>query len=793
MRRIARLTLLLIALYLTFVGGSAYYNLFFSVRVFHHAFITVIGGLWLFNRIQKGSGLPQTPLNLPIFAAVIVWFITSLTGLDPRMSLESTWFLLIHVLFYFAIVDLLQRGRQKQLMEIQFLLGTLIIFITVIELGSWYFGWGIMPGTDVGWVESGMFIPSRIPRVSLAMNISTLLAGYVAPLLTLTITWAMTSSRRDYRRILWILAGSLAIVLFLTYSRGGWLSFAGATGTLILFQLARTQWITRYIPAKVILIVGAIGGTVAAIGIVAILTFPVLRSGDEIRVDMWKAAVNITTESPITGVGVGQFGRAFRDYRTPELARDKLASAHNIVLNTMSETGILGVVVGGWLLILFARTTWKNWQSAEGRWRKQRIEGAIAALVGVTIHSMVDVFTITPNVLIIILLGAYCVIGHKTWQDEVPQGRRLPAIAGLIILVLYGVAFVQFDRAQAVYFTSNQIGEAQVAANFDPHLNLYQLNLADITNTREAYQAAVELEPTWDVGWVNLANFAEADGDYEAALEYLEHGRQINPYHTASLHWARIAEAHDLRPESEIMDYYLSALRNPQNPYLPLSTFWWETELRQDAVRQYLDGKSVEIQYRVLSVHVPEEAAEIVPENPRNAAEWWVVGQYQLTIENNMGAANSAFTEAISLAPDNGDYYVSRARTQSDVELASHDLDFAQLIGTTYEYPNAVRAELTDDADEALSLKLNAIPARGISQEFASVMYGGRPAKYDIVRPMRFPGPGREVLTPWYEVAAVLEAGGDVERAIKAYELILDNAPFEAEAAERLEALRSGG
>ncbi|MCL4255523.1 MAG: hypothetical protein KJ043_17325, partial [Anaerolineae bacterium] len=90
----------------------------------------------------------------------------------------------------------------------QFIMGAVVILFSVIEIASWYFGLGITPNTQIGWA-SLQLIPIEPIRLALAMNISTLLAGYVAPLILLVIGWAMTVRRRDYRQALWMIAGVL--------------------------------------------------------------------------------------------------------------------------------------------------------------------------------------------------------------------------------------------------------------------------------------------------------------------------------------------------------------------------------------------------------------------------------------------------------------------------------------------------------------------------------------------------------------------------------------------------------
>ncbi len=791
--RTRRFTLLLLAIYLVFVGGSAYYSLFFPVRVLHHAVITVVLALWLLGRLRRGQGLPLTPINRPLYAAVSVWAVSAAFSIDPRMAVEHLWFPLTHGLFFFALADMIQRGRQRQLMEIQFFLGALVVIVTGLELASWYFGLGIVPGTSVGWVDvigPGLWLPLDLRRVSLAMNISTLLAGYVAPLVVLAAGWALTAERR-YRGALWGLAAALALVLALTMSRGGYLSAAAGLGTLFVLRATASARVTRLLSKRTLLLAGVLAVLALGVGFVVVTTSPGRAGGDLGRLDMWQSAVRLAAAHPLTGVGPGLFGPAFRAVRDPLIVQDKLASAHNVYLNTAAETGVFGVVVALWLAWAFGRAWWRQRQAAEGG-RQFRLDVCFAALVGLGIHSLADVFTITPIVLLIALLAAYCVVRPRVGFAVPSSDGRLTAVVALALVLAYGTWLGWLDVAQGHYQASLRGGEqaldeARQAAALDPGLRLYALQVAYVgaqqaepTEARRLYADALALDPTWDTGWINLAALAEQDGDISAALDALSRARALNEGSPATLNWARIADAHETAPRDAIVEAYRRGMG------LPLSSWWLETEARREAVEGWLADTTLDLRYRVLMAHDPARAAALVPSEPVTVEEWWVVGQAAYESGDRTGA-EAAFTQAIVLAPRLGDLYVSRAhsRVDSDPEGARRDLTIAELVGTWLEYPNAVRAELTDDLDEQRGYWAAALPPRAVGQEYAAVMYV-RQAGFDIAPLMRPVGPGSAALAPWYALAQSYEATGELDAAANVYRAIVEIAPEEdaARAAE---------
>lgn len=792
--RLFRWSIILLALYFTFIGGSAYYTLVYPIRVFHHIFVSILLAIWLTWRIYHQQGLPQTPLNPLLYMTILVWFITALSSIDVRVAFENLWLPITHLLFFWVIVDLIQRGRQRIIFEALFMMALLVIFITALELASWYFGLGITPNTSIGWTDIGIWIPPALPKVALAMNISTLLAGYSAPLILVLGVWSITVRHRAHRQILALITILMGLVLLLTFSRGGLLSLLTGIGAFTIMWLARQQRIKTIINPALIISGGIIIGSILMIIYISIVLRYGSGASDEGRLDMWRSAIEIAIDNPIDGVGAGLFGRAFRDYRSPELARDKLASAHNAYLNIAAETGLLGLIITGALFIWGARTIWHTYQNTKAPKQRLRLQGVLAALIGVACHSMVDVFTTTPIVLMLSALVAYVIIGPRTVLDIIPTSRRLTAFGALIVIIGYGIIWLFWDSAEGYYRNSfakspNAIAQIRQAQHIDPHLRLYNLQesyllgLVSDETSIDSYQKAIMLEPTWDIGLINLAALSEKEGNVSEALLYLDKAKTINPLTSATLHWARLAEIlNAASKEAIIRAYELACRQSPDG--LPLADFWWQTPLRQEAVRLYLQALPLDAQYRVLRVHDAAMANALLPIQPQTAADWWILGEYYLSDLGDVEKSLSAFNMTIQLSPNNGDYYASRARAfiaQGANDLAHQDLDRAIVLGTKYEYPYAIRALLTTNVEAQLSLKSRALTGRIQPQEFSAVLYN-RPSIFSILPEMNWVGPGDQALQPWYDIADYYLSIGDSATAKQVLDAILFYAPYETKA-----------
>jgi tetratricopeptide (TPR) repeat protein/O-antigen ligase len=806
--RSRRLAFLLLAFYLVLIGGGAYYYQFFAFRVLHHAVASFILIVWAAGRLR--SGLPDTPLNLPIYAVVLVWFIGAVFSLDPRTALENLWFPLTHVGIFFILADLIQRGREKWVFEALFLVAGVVVIIALAQGASWLLGLGITPDTRTGWLETGILPPLESPMLYLPMGVSTWLAAWVAPLIIVAAVWGWTAFRRANRVPLWMLAAGLLFVLLGTTSRGGLIALAASAAVFIglrVLDQARKRLDPR-------LIVGVVGvGALIAGALAAVLLIGQSEArwtGDMLRVNLWRGALAMIQDDPLTGVGAGLFGRAYRLIREPFNVDNRLGTAHNAYLNGAAENGLLGVIAGGWLAGALIWAWWRARTRAEGG-RRLRLDACMAALGGLAAQSLFDSFTMSAMVAPMLALAAYCVVPPGSALDRPINRRgRIPAAVYVGGMAVYALAFIPIDLAHSRHLASlressavNALAAAREAAALDPYLNLYALQAAHLEAIRaveigaldaaiRALERGTALEPTWDVGWINLGGLYERAGRFDEALSAFDRARQIDSANAGSLNWARLADAHNLASDEEIIAAYLLAFNGDLTPTSP---FWLETPRRAESLRQFITSPTnrVDLRYRAAAALMPDEIAGVRASfaEPVTAREWWVVGEMALA-SGDAARAVDAFSASIALERGSGDGYVARARAYTALReraKALDDLRVAELLVTQFENIGATRLALADPADDLRALRARALPLRVIDQNFEGVLFAGRVASFDLLLSVRYPGPSRAVMSPWYDLAADYAASGDIDAAINVYRAILDYAPAQTEALDLLNAL----
>lgn len=215
----------------------------------------------------------------------------------------------------------------------------------------------------------------------------------LGPVLAVLSPFVLVCARAWWGRVGLLLAFLVVLVpVLLAGSRAAWLSFA-IVSTVVAWREAGS--LRRFAPmllgialAFVIAILGVrvdSGGFQARIerSLLAVQgTSQALDEASAGRVSIWRTALAMIAEHPITGVGA----RGFRqDYAEHAGAGDRFVSpdhaegaahAHQIVLEVLSETGIVGLLF--WLIGLGA--VLRAWRRADAAARERAFAPALALL-----------------------------------------------------------------------------------------------------------------------------------------------------------------------------------------------------------------------------------------------------------------------------------------------------------------------------------------------------------------------------------------------------------------------------
>jgi hypothetical protein len=224
---------------------------------------------------------------------------------------------------------------------------------------------------------------------------------------------------------------------------------------------------------------------------------------------MWKSTWDLFLESPVTGTGLGSFGRAIHLTQSPDCAQE-LWFAHSDPLNLLSDTGVLGAALGAWWLVAMVRAGLPALRSADAATRCLAAGALGGAVVAVT-ASLGDFQTQFPVVAIpfaaLLTVPAALADAGAPREEPRPWTLRPKVVAGACLLLAFVAAAVPCaatwrrrqdlaeervtgaTRAEALSAQARAI-VAVVGASKDPR--------ADIARAEEKLREASRLEPILD-------------------------------------------------------------------------------------------------------------------------------------------------------------------------------------------------------------------------------------------------------------------------------------------------------
>ncbi|MBN2585544.1 O-antigen ligase family protein [Patescibacteria group bacterium] len=193
-------------------------------------------------------------------------------------------------------------------------------------------------------------------RASAVFSSANYLSLFIVPVIVLGFGLLGSIAKR-WR---WWVVVSLLLMLgavYFTFSYSGWLGLI--VGIAMLVLCLRRFW------------VAALSGVgVALIAVLSQWQHPkfqqmldlVGRSSSHVRIQVWQTAMLMIKENPLTGIGLGLFEKRYLEFASRLFSPPielRMLHSHNIVLQFLVSTGLLGAVGFVWLVVNFARQIWQ--------------------------------------------------------------------------------------------------------------------------------------------------------------------------------------------------------------------------------------------------------------------------------------------------------------------------------------------------------------------------------------------------------------------------------------------------
>lgn len=425
------------------VGGT---RLLFSLPAYG---LLAAGGLLVFLALRRAKPEPDQICLVSsalFFGYIIVRGFFSPVGYLARVDVYSV---LGGLLVYFLVACFLTEPKQRTLLVVFLLMfGMVHVLIGAIQFrnGDNFMPIPFLQRFDYGRRASGFYVcPNH-------------LAGLLEVLGIFGLSVSCWSRLPAWAKLLSAYATATCYFgLILTGSRGGYLSTVGS----LLFFIALSGTLLRRVSARLFWKVGGPGIIIALlIGFAAafLIHQNAYLSGraqaifeKNVRLEMWKAAIQQWKLQPFFGTGSGTYLYYGRQFRSPQLQVDPVY-VHNDYLQLLAEYGL----AGGALFLIFLgahlANGWKNFQrlglkrvAVSSRLLSNTMTlqlGAIPAVFAYMIHSVFDFnLHIPANVLLLAFVFGLLANAGAQHQADLPQPRR-SILGWRLLLPLIGLVVV---------------------------------------------------------------------------------------------------------------------------------------------------------------------------------------------------------------------------------------------------------------------------------------------------------------------------------------------------------------
>lgn len=221
---------------------------------------------------------------------------------------------------------------------------------------------------SAGALEGELSVHERSYRIALDERIKSraatgpyLLPGMLACVMCMLLPLAGVTAWTLRRRPLGAVVGVPAVLLFallLSKSKGAVVTAAGTAMALLLLHPAPALVARR---RTLLYATGALALGVLALGLVVFLAGPErigIGLSFTVRLEYWSAGLAMWLDQPLFGVGLNNYRDFFGAAKS--LRAEETLHAHNAPLQLLAETGLLGVLACGWLVVAWARTGWRS-------------------------------------------------------------------------------------------------------------------------------------------------------------------------------------------------------------------------------------------------------------------------------------------------------------------------------------------------------------------------------------------------------------------------------------------------
>ena len=348
-------------------------------------------------------------LSKPALAFAAVALLSLVGSPKPLFGTAFYVFTIVqYIVLYHMVIAFISGERERKLLVTCFLTGA--VLMALFGLYQYFSAWGLH---DEDWVDTDAF-PMLRRRMYATLYNPNLLSAFLLMVMALTASLTIWSENMRQRLLYVGLFTIFTLCLVLTYSRGAWIS---VLALVFYFGLVWDKRVWLLFLAVPLVLAFYHGGVVTRI-------MSLFANSEDtsisMRLDMWETTLEMIGDYPILGIGWGAFKYVYPVYYEPiQEAGITIYHAHNMYLDIMVETGIVGFILYMWFF--FGNV----WYSLKYLAKKHSpFSDCLAMTAGATVFAITisgisdyDLFAAQISLSMWLLFGlfanSYCEIGGK--------------------------------------------------------------------------------------------------------------------------------------------------------------------------------------------------------------------------------------------------------------------------------------------------------------------------------------------------------------------------------------------
>lgn len=368
--------------------------------------------LMIYSITHRGFVWRRDGMGLLLFSFVLIYLLCATTSFARAKSLQIWAIYAVFIAAYFLVTNLITAKHQLWHLLVVFVISGFLVCL--YGIAQYLFGWD----TAQAWMDEEMFQDIKM-RIYSTLENPNVLGEYILLVLPAAIglMWVVKKplARLTYAGI----AAVMLLALILTFSRGCWIGLLLAAAVFITFAAGKLWGLALIAPPLLPAVLPqSILNRFTSIGNME-------DSSTSYRVYIWMGTLAMIRDFWISGIGMGAeaFTQVYPFYSYNGIVAPH---SHNLFLQILVESGVVGIVVFLLVLVLFFKKAMVGYQIGGGKGKplSTLVCALCAGVCGFLIQGMFDNCFYNYRVMLIFWLTLGIAMAVCTVAAQLTAGEK---------------------------------------------------------------------------------------------------------------------------------------------------------------------------------------------------------------------------------------------------------------------------------------------------------------------------------------------------------------------------------